>query len=78
MAKTKLSVREMKKTLAGHKLTLEVGQRQYGNLQVECNGLKERLKLVAAENETLRQDIRWYKSLIQNLVPGKGPNGQPR
>lgn len=37
-------------------------------LTVENTNTKERLKQIAAENETLRQDIRWYKQLIQSLV----------
>lgn len=36
----------------------------------EVKGLKDRLGQIAGENESLRQDIRWYKSLIQNLVSG--------
>lgn len=49
------------------------------NKQVEYELVqhKDRIKQIAAENETLRQDIKWYKSLIQHLVSG-GKDGQPR
>lgn len=43
----------------------------------ETEQLKKRLQQIAGENESLRTDIKWYKSLIQNLVIGD-KNALPR
>jgi uncharacterized coiled-coil DUF342 family protein len=51
--------------------------REKHRLMGEVAQLKQRIQQISAENEEYRSNVKWFKSLIQNLVTG-GKDALPR
>jgi hypothetical protein len=61
---------KMKDTIEALERTLRYEQGGIHKLQTELAETKKRLNQIAAENESLMQDKKWLKQVIQSLLPG--------